>query len=215
MDLNSSRNLEYPVVIIDYGAGNLGSVANMILKIGIKPVITSDLSIIRKANKIILPGVGSYDNAVKKLQISGLFDEIKYNVINLKKPILGICLGMQLLGKSSSEGKLSGFGFFDYNCQSFSNLNFDFQLKVPNMGWREVTIQKNSKLSNKIQENDRFYFVHSYYVPINEIYTTLSTHYGISYTAAISYENIYGTQFHPEKSHRYGMQILKNFLKDY
>ncbi len=201
------------VAIIDYGVGNLGSVENMIKKMGYQSVITSNTEIINKSSKIILPGVGSFDNAIKKLKSTGLFDVINYNVLKLKKPILGICLGMQLLGKSSREGNLKGFGFLDFECLSFSDLGEKSDLKVPNMGWRDVKVLNSCSFTSNINSESRFYFVHSYYVPINDNYTVLSTKYGVNYTAALVYNNIFGTQFHPEKSHKYGMQILKNFIE--
>lgn len=199
------------VSIVDYGVGNIGSVYNMVSKLGFSSIITSDPKVIRNSEKIILPGVGSYDSAIKKLRSNGLFDEISYNVLELKKPILGICLGMQLLGDSSNEGVLKGFGFLRFRCESFNDLKQSNNLKVPNMGWREVSRLNSSSLTNNLNDPARFYFVHSYYIP-NYSYSVLTSFYGVSYCAALSYENIHGVQFHPEKSHKFGFQIFSNFL---
>ncbi len=203
------------IAIVDYGVGNLGSVQKMIKKIGYESVITSNVDIINKSSKLILPGVGSYDNAVLKLKKLGIFDVIKRNVVFEKKPILGICLGMQLLGNSSHEGSENGFGFLDFDCLDFDELIKDnTKMIVPNMGWRDTFILKDINFTKSFEKETRFYFVHSYYVPINRDYTVLFSRYNIEFTAALKFENIYGTQFHPEKSHDYGMKILKNYIED-
>jgi len=200
------------VSIVDYGVGNIGSVYNMVSKLGFNCIITSDPKVLRDSEKIILPGVGSYDSAIKKLRANGLFDEISYSVLELRKPILGICLGMQLLGDSSKEGILKGFGFLKFRCETFNDLKQSYNLKVPNMGWREVSRLNSSILTNKLYVDSRYYFVHSYYIP-NDSYSVLTSYYGVSYCAGLSYENIHGVQFHPEKSHKFGFQIFSNFLE--
>ena len=203
------------IVIVDYGMGNLGSIRNMIRKVGGKSVITSDKSEIKEASKIILPGVGTFDNAVKNLEKLGLIDIIKEKVLVEKVPILGICLGMQLLTKGSEEGYLEGFGFIDAETKRF---NFkDKDLKIPHMGWNVVKLQKRSRLFEGMEnQENRFYFVHSYYVDCfdkRDILTT--TFYGIEFISSFEKENIIGCQFHPEKSHKFGMQLLKNFVEKY
>ena len=197
------------VAVIDYGMGNIGSVQNMLKKLGYKSMIAQDEKTLTEATHLILPGVGSFDVAMTRLEELNLVKSIRHQVLSLKKPILGICLGMQLLGKSSQEGFKEGLNLLDFDCMKFPNNT----LKVPNMGWNEVASQNNSILIDELYPDARYYFVHSYYVPLSEGYTVLSATYGLTYTAALNKENIYGTQFHPEKSHRYGMQILNNFLK--
>ncbi len=201
------------ITIVDYGLGNLASIKNMLKKIHISSVITSDPNLIANSTKLILPGVGSFDFGMEQLKQLDLISILNQKVLIEKTPILGICLGMQLLTKRSEEGVLSGLGWIDAE-----TLKFDFpsheNLKVPNMGWNEVSIQKKSRLTQNLENNSRFYFVHSYYVKCNiEEDTLLKTNYGIEYTCAIEKENIFGVQFHPEKSHKFGMHILNNFSK--
>ncbi len=203
------------IAIVDYGMGNLGSVEKMISKIGGFSVLTKDPLIIKNATKIILPGVGSFDNAIFKLKSLGLFELIKECVIIERKPILGICLGMQLLGTSSREGNQRGFGFFDYVSYGFNEIKSTHKLTVPNMGWKDVEIYKNCNITKNLQTDLRYYFVHSFFVPFNENYTIMTSNYGTKYSAAVKKDHIYGMQFHPEKSHKYGMQLLKNFIEEF
>lgn len=201
------------ITIVDYGLGNLASIKNMLKKIHISSVITSDPNLIANSTKLILPGVGSFDFGMEQLKQLNLISILNQKVLIEKTPILGICLGMQLLTKRSEEGVLSGLGWIDAE-----TIKFDFpshlNLKVPNMGWNEVSIQKKSRLTQNLENNSRFYFVHSYYVKCNiEEDALLKTNYGIEYTCAIEKENIFGVQFHPEKSHKFGMHILNNFSK--
>ncbi|WP_035588025.1 imidazole glycerol phosphate synthase subunit HisH [Hippea jasoniae] len=203
------------ITIINCGMGNVGSVANMIKKVGGKSIITSNRDEVKHAKKLILPGVGAFDNAVKNLKDLGLWDLIKEKVLLEKVPIMGICLGMQLLTKGSEEGELKGFGFIDAYTKKFKFE--DNKLKVPHMGWNTVKITKKSKLfENMENQESRFYFVHSYYVDCynkNDILTI--TNYGIDFVSSFENDNIIGVQFHPEKSHRFGMQLLKNFVEKY
>jgi glutamine amidotransferase len=195
--------------------GNLGSVANMIKKVGGECIITSDINQIKQAKKLILPGVGAFDNAVKNLKNQGLWDIITEKVLAEKIPIMGICLGMQLLTKGSEEGNLEGFGFIDGYAKKF-RLE-DKNLKVPHMGWNTVKLRKKSKLFEEMEEQEnRFYFVHSYAVECcdkGDILTT--TCYGYEFVSSFEKENIIGCQFHPEKSHKFGMKIFQNFLEKY
>jgi len=203
------------ITIIDYGMGNLGSVVNMIKKVGGKSIISSSKNEIKNAKKILLPGVGAFDNAVKNLKDLGLWDLIKEKVLVEKVPIMGICLGMQLLTKGSEEGELEGFGFVDAYTKKFRFKNND--LKIPHMGWNIVNLQKNSKLFEGMEnQENRFYFVHSYAVECkdkNDILTT--THYGYDFVSSFEKKNIIGCQFHPEKSHKFGMALFKNFVEKY
>ena len=199
------------ITIIDYGMGNLGSVTNMLKKIGFKSVISSNIEEIRNSEKIILPGVGAFDTAIKRIDELGLRDVIKEAALIKKTPLLGICLGMQLLMDDSKEGNLEGLGLINGNTLNFKN-NVDSSLKIPHMGWNNVTISKKCRLTEGFTEDFRFYFVHSYYVKVKNLEDSmLKCDYGISFDAAICRDNIFGAQFHPEKSHKFGMQFLKNF----
>ena len=205
------------ITIIDYGMGNLGSVKNMFKKIGKQTLITSDYKDIENAAKILLPGVGSYDSAVKNLKQLGLFELLKKRVLEDKIPILGICLGMQLLTKGSQEGELEGFGFIDGFAKKFDFSDLEQNLPVPHMGWNRVYIKKESKLiQENLQRENRFYFVHSFAVECankEDILTT--THYGYDFVSSFEKENVLGCQFHPEKSHKFGMSVFKNFVENY
>ena len=195
--------------IIDYGMGNVGSVESMINYLGYHntKIITSPEEL-REVDKIILPGVGTFDNGIKNLKVSGLFDELHTQVLINNKPVLGICLGMQLLMDSSEEGKLSGLGWIKGVCKKF--MFSDRSFKVPHMGWNETF-----PVTNELCEIDsRFYFVHSYYVECDEKDDImLKTNYGVDFVSGVSKGNIFGVQFHPVKSHRYGMSLMKKFIK--
>ena len=199
------------ITIINYGMGNLGSVQNMLKRIGVKSVISSDINEIEKAEKILLPGVGAFDAAISKIDELNLRPILTYMAKEKKVPFLGICLGMQLLTESSEEGVLNGLNFV-----SAKTIKFKFpensDLKIPHMGWNLVTKKTESVLTKNFTNEFRFYFVHSYHVkcdnPINSI---LTTNYGYEFDSAIENENVFGAQFHPEKSHKYGMQLLSNF----
>jgi glutamine amidotransferase len=197
------------IAILDYGIGNLKSVYNMFKKVGIKSIITSDIENIKKADKYLLPGVGSFDHGITNLRNAPFFKILEKEVLENKKPILGICLGMQLLTNSSEEGKEKGLGWIDAKTVKF-NLE-DKTLSIPHMGWNKTyPIDKNNIFSN-LEEN-RFYFVHSYHVVCNDKSNILATtNYGQQFTCSIYKNNIYGVQFHPEKSHKFGMQLFKNF----
>lgn len=203
------------ITIIDYGMGNLGSVANMIKKVGGKSIITSNKDDIKNAKKILLPGVGAFDSAVKNLKKLHLWDLIKEKVLVEKVPIMGICLGMQLLTKGSEEGELDGFGFIDAYAKRFEFEKED--LKIPHMGWNVVNLQKKSKLFEGMEDQEnRFYFVHSFAVECKENKDILTTtHYGYDFVSSFEKENIVGCQFHPEKSHKFGMKLFKNFVEKY
>lgn len=189
------------ISIINYGAGNVQSVLFALERLGFTGKVTSDANEINTADKIIFPGVGEASSAMKMLREKGL-DKV---ILQLKQPVLGICLGMQLLCKSSEEGNVKGLGFFDIEIKKFSN-----QMKVPQMGWNTIYNLKSS-LFDGISENEYMYLVHSYYAPANK-YSIATTNYGIEYTSAIQKDNFYGVQFHPEKSGKIGVQILNNFL---
>lgn len=190
------------IAIIDYGAGNIQSILFALERLGYEGIVTCDWTIIKKAEKVIFPGVGEAESAMKKLKESGL----DILIPTLKQPVLGICLGMQLLCNSSEEGNAKAIGVFDIEIQRFS-----CNEKVPQMGWNTIYNLK-SPLFNGIAEKEHMYLVHSYYAPKNE-YAIATTNYGIEYASAIQNGNFYGVQFHPEKSGKAGEQLLKNFLE--
>jgi len=198
--------------IIDYGMGNLGSVGNMLKKVGAEFGVTSSPLGLEKATKLILPGVGAFDNAMRNLKELGLIDVIKYKVVEEKIPILGICLGMQLLTEGSEEGALEGFGFIKGYARRF---HFEGNtLKVPHMGWNEVKLRKNSRLFAGMEnQGNRFYFVHSYAVDcMNKEDILATTMYGYEFVSSFEKDNILGVQFHPEKSHKFGIMLYKNLM---
>jgi len=198
------------ITIIDYGMGNVGSILNMLKKIRVAAAVSSKIEDIRAADKIILPGVGAFDNGIKGLDERGLTKSLYERIIEDRIPVLGVCLGMQLLTKSSEEGNLKGLGFIKAKTVKFKNS----ELKVPNMGWNSIEMQKKSKLFKKLDKDSRFYFVHSYYVVCENKEDILATTvYGFPFVSAFEVENIFGVQFHPEKSHKFGMQLLKNFVE--
>lgn len=200
------------IAIIDYGMGNVGSIINMFHKIHEDAVLVRDPFYIKNADKIILPGVGSFDNGMSKLAELGMIDPIKKHVAE-GKHLLGICLGMQLLGNSSEEGKLQGLSLVDFRCERFS-FPIDSGLKVPHMGWNRVEIKVNDKILDGIEECPRYYFVHSYHAVCSDSNDVLmSSTYGYDFDAAVKHGCVYGTQFHPEKSHKFGMTLLLNFAR--
>lgn len=203
------------IAIIDYGLGNLGSIKNMLRKIGYDSIITKDKEEISNAEKLILPGVGAFDTGMQNLIDLELIDVINQKVKQNKTPILGICLGAQLMCNKSEEGKQHGLGWFDAEVVSFkSRFDEGKELPVPNMGWIDVKVQKQNKLIENLPDNPRFYFVHSYFILTQKKEDILLTsQYGINYTSALQRENLFAVQFHPEKSHKYGFQLLKNFAE--
>lgn len=199
------------ITIIDYGLGNLVSVMNMLKKLGVESVITDNVSDIEKAKKMILPGVGSFDNGMHLIKQKGLLDILNKKATQDKIPVLGICLGMQLLTKGSEEGVEKGLAWVDAKTIKF---NFtDKILKIPHMGWSYIDVKKENALILK-EDKHRFYFVHSYYVKCNNENNVIATcNYGTEFTCMFNHENIYGAQFHPEKSLKFGMELLNNFSK--
>ena len=189
------------IAIIDYGAGNVQSVLFALERLGFKGIVTNDWNTIKNADKVIFPGVGEASSAMNTLVDSGL-DVL---IPTLKQPVLGICLGMQLMCKHSEEGNTNGLGIFDVNVVKFSN-----QVKVPQMGWNTIYNLK-SPLFSGIKENEFMYLVHSYYAPLSEN-TIATTNYELEYSTSLQRDNFFGVQFHPEKSGIFGEQILKNFL---
>ena len=197
--------------IIDYGVGNTGSITNMITRIGGRSVLVYDEQSLLAADKLILPGVGSFENGMNMLSRSGLIGPLKAFVHQSKRPLLGICLGMQLLTFGSEEGEGLGLGFIEGKAKHFPRNHIN--LKVPHMGWNTITVIKKNPLLNISQPQDqRFYFAHSFFVECDdETDVVARSEYGLSFVSAFQKENVYGVQFHPEKSHRYGMALIKQF----
>ncbi len=201
------------IVIIDYGLGNLASVLNMFKKIGVKDVVVSgDKDMVLNATKLLLPGVGAFDAGMSYLEQSQLIPILNQKALKDKVPILGICLGMQLLTQRSDEGVKKGLGWIDAETVKF-NLDPSLKLKVPHMGWNYIKVQNQNPLV-ELNSKNRFYFVHSYYVKcIDQNQSIATTNFGIDYTCMVNKENIFGAQFHPEKSLKFGMKLLENFAK--
>lgn len=200
------------ITIVDYGMGNLGSVLNMFKKVGVEAKISSDIAEISRATKILLPGVGAFDAAMSRINERGLKEILDHKALIEQVPLLGICLGMQLLTKSSEEGVLPGLGWVNGQTIKF-NFEEGNKLKVPHMGWNIVNEINPSLLTANMPEDSRFYFVHSYYVKAaNESNVLMRTYYGHEFDSVITNgTNIFGAQFHPEKSHKFGMKLFENF----
>lgn len=200
------------ITVIDYGAGNIGSVLNMIRKVGGQALASGDAAVVAGAEKILLPGVGSFDNAVTRLGALGLMDVLRERA-GAGVPFLGICLGMQLLSEASEEGSLPGLGLIPGRVRRFRFDGDCAGLKIPHMGWNRVTTAKDHALCEGLENDARFYFVHSYYYDCADPADILfRTRYGHDFASGVQRGTVMGVQFHPEKSHRFGMQLLKNFM---
>lgn len=202
------------IAIIDYEMGNLGSVKKKLDRIGVSSIITSEHEQIINAKKIILPGVGHFAHGVKMLKEKKLWDILKTEVEEKEKPILGICLGMQLMAKHSQEGDAFGFGWFDAEVIHFK-INDTRKYKVPHMGWNSIELTKPDPLFQNVPMESGFYFVHSYHIVCNHPADSIArSTYEYDFTCAIRKKNIAGVQFHPEKSHEEGEKLLINFCKN-
>jgi glutamine amidotransferase len=202
------------IVIVDYGVGNLGSIKNMFKKAGYKAEPSSDPAVLRDADKLILPGVGAFDAAMRKFRETGLVSVVGELVLEKKIPVLGLCVGLQLMSMGSEEGTEPGLGWFDAETV---RLKFDAEhahLKIPHMGWNEIHVCREHPLVAGLDPESRFYFVHSYHVVAKEMEAVLATtEYGVTIHSILGRGNIMGAQFHPEKSHKFGLQLLKNFAE--
>lgn len=199
------------ISIIDYGVSNYGAIQNMFRKIGIETEVIDNRTQVLGATKLILPGVGAYDHGMRELRQRSLDSAIIQAATELGTPLLGICLGMQLLGSRSEEGSLAGLGLIPGVCRRFK---FDpgSQFKVPQMGWNTVTPIREDKFMERMNASSRFYFVHSYhFVPDASGDALATTQYGEEFVSVIGRESVFGVQFHPEKSHRFGMELLSSF----
>jgi glutamine amidotransferase len=200
------------ITIVDYGLGNLGSIRNMLKKIGVEAEITSAPERIAAARKLILPGVGAFDAGMENLHGSGLIPLLDERVRSARVPVLGICLGMQLMTRGSSEGTRPGLGWIDAESVRFQAADAAF--KIPHMGWNVVRPARTGALTDTLPEESRFYFVHSYYVRCDAPEDVLlTTPYGGSFHSGFHRDNVWGVQFHPEKSHKFGIHLLRNFAE--
>jgi imidazole glycerol-phosphate synthase subunit HisH len=202
------------ITIIDYGVGNIFAIQNVYRRLDIETKIAKNLEDLKNTEKIILPGVGAFDYAMKRLNNSGMRERLDELVLFEKKPVIGICVGMQILGNNSEEGNCEGLKWIDGNIKKF-NIDYIKQVtKLPHMGWNDVIPQKNHLLFSGLEKNAIFYFLHSYYFSCNRISDILTkSEYGQEFTSSVNRENIFGIQFHPEKSHSYGEKLLSNFAK--
>lgn len=202
------------IAVIDYGMGNVSSIINMFHKIGVSAILTNDINQIREADKLILPGVGAFDTGMLRLNNHGLIEVINEFALDQCKPVLGICLGMQMLGRKSEEGNSSGLGLIPFDNKRFS-FSTNTQLKIPHMGWDIIeSYDKENLLLQNVIEAQRYYFVHSYHAECDsEENVLMRCNYGYSFAAAVRKGNIFGVQFHPEKSHKFGMNLLENFAR--
>ncbi len=203
------------LVIVNYGVGNLNSIRNILHRAGHESMISDRLSDIQTASQLLLPGMGHFDNCMQKFAASGLRAGIEERIFKEKIPLLGICVGLQMFMDRSEEGKESGLGWIKGEACRFNPADMDEGLKIPHMGWREVVWQKQARLSENLSDS-RFYFAHSYYVrPADANDALVTADYGNRFVAGVEKDNLVGVQFHPEKSHRFGMQLLKNFVERY
>lgn len=197
------------ITLVDYGMGNLGSIRNMFKRIGVAVEVAADAAALERASKILLPGVGAFDSAMQRINAGGLREVLERKALRERVPVMGICLGMQLLTRASEEGSLPGLGWIPAVTRRFPDLP---GLKVPHMGWNLVCVARDCPLTEGISTDTRYYFVHSYYVHADDRQDcVLTAHYGVTFDAVIAHDNLYGAQFHPEKSHRFGMGFLRNF----
>ncbi len=198
--------------ILNYGLGNIKAFLYIYKNLGIDVCIIDNNEDFAKINKLILPGVGTFDNAIQKLKKSNLYNNLEEYVINKKVPILGVCVGMQIMANTSEEGECKGLGWISGEVKKFTKLDNYSSFRLPHMGWNNIKVtEKNCKLFNGI-DNPEFYFLHSYYYLLKDKkYSISKTNYTIEFSSAICKDNIFATQFHPEKSHHNGVILLKNF----
>lgn len=201
------------IVIVDYGMGNIASIRNMLAKLGHSATLTADPDVAFQAERLILPGVGAFDQAVRALAESGLDRAVRARFEESDNPLLGVCLGMQLLTEGSEEGQLPGLGLVPGVARRFPKQYEGRPLRVPHMGWGEVRPRSSSSPLPSLGLDARYYFVHSYYVETTDPEHVLgTTKYGLTFASAVQRGSVVGVQFHPEKSHRHGMQLLKDFV---
>lgn len=202
------------ITIIDYGLGNVLAFVNVYKRLNIPVAVAKRADDLAQASKLILPGVGSFDHAIKQLNMSGMRESVEQLVKRDGIPILGICVGMQILAACSDEGKLPGLGWIDGKVKKFDIASMPSGTYLPHMGWNDVKPARDSRLFKGMETDSRFYFLHSYYFECHQQQDVLAvTDYGGLFSCAIHHDNVYGVQFHPEKSHHFGTQLLKNFAE--
>ena len=202
------------ITIIDYGVGNIFAFQNVLKRLNISSRTAKCVEDLKEVDKLILPGVGHFDYAMSQLNNSGMRERIDELVLVEKKPVIGICVGMQMMANKSDEGTLDGLGWIDANVNKFNELTIQHHTKLPHMGWNDVKPNENHPLFKGLEQESIFYFLHSFYFNCKDQKNILSTtDYGINFASSVYKENIYGIQFHPEKSHSYGEKLLENFAK--
>ena len=202
------------ITIIDYGVGNINAFLNIYKQLNIPAKTATTVEDLENAEKLILPGVGHFDYAMQRFNDSGMKDKVNELVLEKNIPVVGVCVGMQMMAKSSDEGTLPGLGWIDAKVHKFDASQISAKLPLPHMGWNDIEIVKDSPLLQNLEEHPRYYFLHSYYFECDNPDDAIArTDYGINFTCAVNYKNRYGAQFHPEKSHHFGVQLLKNFAE--
>lgn len=202
------------ISIVDFGLGNIQAFLNVYKRLNVDARTARSADDLRGATKVILPGVGAFDHAVERLDESGMREVLDDLVLRQRVPVLGVCVGMQILGSSSEEGTRPGLGWIDGRVRHLNALSVDGPLQLPHMGWNDVEAATGNPLFAKLESDARFYFLHSYYFECNRDKDIAATSfYGRSFCCAVSSDNIHGVQFHPEKSHHYGMRLLQNFAE--
>jgi glutamine amidotransferase len=202
------------IKVIDYGLGNIGAFLNVYRRMNVSAGIAKEVADLRDATKIILPGVGAFDRAVALLDASGMREALTQRVFEDKIPILGVCVGMQILARGSDEGVQGGLGWVPGHVRSFKSVHNEQNLPLPHMGWNDVAPSDGMRLFSGLEREARFYFLHSYFFQCDTEESVIATsRYGVDFSCAVQWENVYGVQFHPEKSHHYGATLLKNFAE--
>lgn len=200
------------IAIVNYGSGNIQAIGNIYKRLGVPFVVTARPDELLSADQVILPGVGAFDQAMNELDASGLREALDMCVLQQRKPILGICVGMQLLAKFSAEGEARGLGWIDAEVRRFDHSTAGQRTQLPHMGWNSVELARTDPLFDGVDLRNGYYFLHSYFFSCRDAGDVLaSTSYGMKFTSAVRRQNVYGVQFHPEKSHANGIQLLKNF----
>jgi glutamine amidotransferase len=202
------------ITLIDYGVGNIFAFQNVYKRLDIQTKIAKTTQDLEDAEKLILPGVGAFDYAMNQLNKSGMRQKLDELVLYKKIPVIGICVGMQMMGNRSDEGSMEGLKWIDADIVKFDENLIKHRTKLPHMGWNDVKPIKDHPLFKGLEDNAIFYFLHSFYFKCNNLEDSIAlSDYGISFTSATNYKNVYGIQFHPEKSHQYGEKLLHNFAK--
>lgn len=202
------------ITIVDYGLGNIRAFLNVFRRLNIEATTATSAEDLKGATKVILPGVGHFDHAMRRLEESGMRETLDDLVLRTRVPVLGICVGMQILARSSDEGERPGLGWIDGRVRAFASLESAQRLHLPHMGWNDVRPAAGNKLFGQLESDARFYFLHSFYFECDRTDDVAATSsYGTDFSSAVNSANIYGVQFHPEKSHHFGTRLLQNFAE--